>query len=104
MKIMCVRVLICFMILVFVGGFMGETVYANNHQDCSCCTANKCHANTKCHNTTKACTCSYQITQALLPKRNTSFELVLTGYLAHTLDFAYLYLSVEDIFHPPKAS
>jgi len=103
MKRICVRVLLGIVILAFVSGFMGEVVYADSHQDCSCCAANKCHSNTKCHNTAKVCTCNYQTTQVFLPKSDTLPGLSFNGYLVYNPNFAYLYLSAEDIFHPPKA-
>lgn len=90
------------MILALVGGFMGEIVYANNHQDCPCCATNKCHSNAKCHNSAKICICSYLTTQVFLQKSDTLPAPVLAGYLVHNLNFTYLYLSTEDIFHPPK--
>lgn len=103
MKRICLRVLICLMAVALASGFMGEVVYANNHKDCACCASNNCHGNTKCHDTAKACLCNYQATQVFLPKSNTLPVPVFTGYLAQNLSFTYLYLSTDDIFHPPKA-
>jgi hypothetical protein len=98
------KILFCFMILALVSGFSGEVVYANAHQDCSCCATNKCHSNAKCHDTSRACVCSYQVTQAYSSRHNTILPvLVFAGYLVHKFNFDYYCLSVEDIFHPPKA-
>ncbi|MDD5005415.1 MAG: hypothetical protein PHS93_02800 [Candidatus Omnitrophica bacterium] len=102
MKKICLTALVSFMIFALVSGFIGET-YASNHKDCACCTSNKCHSNAKCHNTAKPCVCSYQATQVFLPKSNFTPALIFTGYIAQNLDFTYLYLYTEDIFHPPKA-
>lgn len=103
MKTILLRSLLCLMIMALVSGFTGEVAYANNHQDCACCTSNNCHSNSKCHDTAKACVCNYHAARVTLPKNNTLPVLVFTGYLAQNLNFTYLYLSTDDIFHPPKA-
>jgi len=90
------------MIVALIGAFSGEA-YANNHSDCACCTANKCHSNAKCHDSAKVCVCSHQAAQVSLPRNNTLPVLVLSGFLAPNSGFTYLYLSVKDVFHPPKA-
>ncbi len=103
MKNICLKVLLCFIVILFAGGSMSALVYAGDHQNCSCCAANKCHQSAKCHDTAKACICGFQTTQAVNQKAAISIELVPLGYLAHNLNFSYLYLSTDDIFHPPKA-
>jgi hypothetical protein len=103
MKHTCLKILLLFMVIAFIGGAMSALVYAGGHQNCSCCAANKCHQSAKCHSTTKACICGFQITQAVNQKAAISIGLVPVGYLAHNLNFSYLYLSTKDIFHPPKA-
>lgn len=102
MKITCLGFVFCLVIAALVGGFMGELAYAHNSQGCSCCTTNKCHANTKCHNTTKACVCKHQAIQAFLPQGRVLTGFVFTGYLAQKARLTYIYLSSEDIFHPPR--
>lgn len=82
---------------------MGESAYSDVHQSCGCCAANDCHQSTKCHNTPSVCICSHQIPQAFLRKNKTFPTLGFTGYLAQNSNIAYLYLSVIDIFHPPRA-
>ena len=92
------------MALALAGGFVGELAYANTHQNCPCCASNKCHANTKCHDTaTKACACNFQTAQLFLSMNNILPKPVLTGYLAQNLHFAYVFLSTKDIFHPPRS-
>ena len=104
MKKIWAGVLIIVISLALVGGFMGEVVYASNHQACPCCTTNNnCHSSAKCHNTSKVCSCSHQVTQASSQKSYVILGLIPTGYLAYQLNFTYLNLFVEDFFHPPKA-
>lgn len=102
MKTIAQRCVFYLIIVALVGGLMGEVVYTNDREDCPCCTANKCHANTKCHDTAKACLCKHQTVQAFLPETNILLKFVFAGYLQQNLHFTYLYLSTDDIFHPPR--
>ena len=98
----CLKAMIIFAIVTLVAGSMVELIYASAHQDCSCCD-NKCQGAKNCHENTKACLCSYQAPlQVYLLKSETLPKLVFSGFFAQRLHFAYVYLSTEDIFHPPK--
>lgn len=103
MKTIFIKALLFLIISALAGTFMGEAVYANNHKDCSCCAVNKCHSNDKCHTTPKVCICIYQIPQLCLSKSDALPAPILTGYLVKNARLAYFYLSIKDIFHPPKA-
>jgi hypothetical protein len=102
MKNGCLRLLMGLMILALVIGFTGEIGYANNLKGCSCSAAGKCHSNTKCANTNRSCICVHQANNQVILTKYTIPVLVFTGYLANNLDYSYFYLSVKDIFHPPK--
>lgn len=104
MKKICLRALVGLIILALFAGFNGEFIYAQDHQNCSCCNVNKCHTNAKCHDTAKTCVCGYQPIQAFLQKDDLQTKFVFSGYLVLNLNFTYLYLSAKDIFHPPKSS
>jgi len=101
MKTAALRLLIGFIILGLAGGFMAER-YNQNSPDCPCCASGRCHDNTKCHNTIKACTCGYFALRVSLPKTNVLPEPGLKGYLTFSQDAGYSYLSAKDIFHPPR--
>ena len=98
----CIRIIVIFLVLALAGGSMVEYFYAGTRQDCSCC-HNKCQGAKNCHENTKACLCSYQVPlQVYLLKSETLPKLVFCGFFVPNRHFAYLYLSAEDIFHPPK--
>ena len=99
----CFRVLIIFVIFSLVAGIMFDYVYAGIHQNCSCCN-NKCQGAKNCHETAKACLCSYSAPlQVCLFKSNILPKLVFSGFFTQGASYSYVYLSKKDIFHPPKA-
>ncbi|MFA4993488.1 MAG: hypothetical protein WC571_05930 [Candidatus Omnitrophota bacterium] len=99
-----VKILVIFMILTLVVGPLVEYVYASTHQGCACCD-NKCNSSNKCHENTKICFCGYSAPlQVYLIKAATLPKLAFLGFSVSKPCFAYGYLSVEDIFHPPKTS
>jgi len=98
----CIRGFIILVILMLVAGFMFEYVYASAQESCSCCN-NRCQGVKNCHETTKACLCSYSAPLRVhLLKNNILLKLVFSGYFTQRLSFSYAYLSKKDIFHPPK--
>ncbi|MCX5712298.1 MAG: hypothetical protein NTY47_04400 [Candidatus Omnitrophica bacterium] len=91
------------MVLGLSTGPVVETVYANNHQDCSCCKTSG-QKNAKCHDTTKmVCQCANAASQVITLKKSNVFELAFAGYFKPAAKAAYIFLSLEDIFHPPRA-
>ncbi len=101
MKI-CIRGFIILAILILASGFMFEYLYASPQESCSCCN-NKCQGAKNCHETTKACLCSYLVPlQVHLLKSNILLKLLFSGYFTQRLSFSYVYLPKNDIFHPPK--
>ena len=98
------KLIIVFLILFLVAGSMLELVYASIDQDCSCCN-NKCQDAKKCHeNLPKVCLCSYKIlTKACLFKSISLSGLLFSGFFVQRLRFTYAYLSMVDVFHPPKS-
>lgn len=99
-----VKALVVFMILALVTGSLVEHVYASTHQGCPCCD-NKCHSSNKCHENTKICFCSYSAPfQVYLLKSGILPKLAFLGFFVSKPRFTYVYLSTEDIFHPPKVS
>ena len=96
------RVLIIFIVLALVTGSMFDYVYASVSQDCACCN-NKCQGAKSCHETTKACLCSYSAPLPVyLLKSNILPKLAFAGFFTQQVSFSYVYLSKQDIFHPPK--
>lgn len=99
---LCLKAVIIFAVATLVAGSMAEVIYAGTHQNCSCCD-NKCQGAKNCHENTKACLCSYQAPlQVYLLKSETLPRLEFCGFFTQRPRFAYVHLSTEDIFHPPK--
>ncbi|HNW39488.1 MAG TPA: hypothetical protein PKI44_03560, partial [Candidatus Omnitrophota bacterium] len=68
------------------------------------CCNNKCQGAKTCHESTKACLCSYSAPlQVYVLKSDFLPKLVFSGFFAHKFSFSYAYLFKEDIFHPPKS-
>jgi hypothetical protein len=98
------RTIVVLIILALVAGSVVERIYANTHQSCPCCD-NKCHSQNKCHENTKACFCSYTAPlQVYLLKSGILPQLAFVSFFTSKLRFTYVYLSAEDIFHPPKTN
>ena len=95
-------VILVILSLMFSG--LAEYAYASIHQDCSCC-SNHCQSNDKCHKNTKECLCRYPAPlQVYLLKNDELPKLGCLGSFVPKIYFNYVYLSAEDIFHPPKVS
>ena len=101
MKVICLKVLIFFMAIMFISGALFEIAYTNVLKDHSCCKP-KCHTSAKCQDTNKVCLCSHQTIQASQASRGVLFKPVLSGYLPQNYCLTYNYLSISNIFHPPN--
>lgn len=101
MKIICLKVLICLMGMVFISSCLFEIAHTNVFKNHSCCKP-KCHTGVKCQKGKTVCLCSYQTIQAYQLKRGVLFKPVLVGYLPQSFRFTYNYLSVGNVFHPPN--
>lgn len=99
---LCLKAVIILAVVTLAAGSLVELAQAGAHQNCSCCN-NKCQGSKNCHENTKACLCSHQAPlQVYLLKSETLPKLEFCGFFAVRPGFAYVYLSAEDIFHPPK--
>ncbi|TRZ49480.1 hypothetical protein D4Q80_02010 [bacterium] len=103
MKKLSFKIILFLMVISVALAFISELAYAFAHQDCACCTTNKCHAATKCHNAAKVCFCSQQTIQVVLPASTSLFQFAFAGYLMQSPDFTRPYLFSARIFHPPRA-
>lgn len=91
------KIIVCFMIATLLGGAMIEFSHASETRDCQCCKGS-------CHGAAKACVCSHQVIQPALPERDDLTVPDIMSYFAQNSYVTYKYLSVRDIFHPPKIS
>lgn len=103
MKILYLRVVLCFVAVALVGAAMFEVSRGIGHQGCSCCSSahkvgNKCHDVAK-----KTCLCNYQASQIFALRNDVVLNFVLSGYPVHLWQYPYFYQSGDDIFHPPRA-
>lgn len=103
MKVMSLKIISCLVIAVLTVGIIYEIGYLNIGQDCQCCKS-KSHNTAKSHKTAKVCNCTYQIAQSFLSVKDFLPKLSFTRYSLQKQDSVYLYLIVNDIFHPPKAA
>jgi hypothetical protein len=94
----------CLVIVTLIFGITLELSNAANLKDCSCCD-NKCQSAAKCQDKVKACVCSRQFNlqpSSVFSRGAYLYKLAFSDYLVQKAGISYLYLSSEDIFHPPK--
>lgn len=98
-----VRILVFSMVTCsLAAAFVAETA-AGIPETCPCCAEHNCQQSAPCHSSRTACTCTSASTQTILPELSALPAMTLLGYVMPEYHPAYLFLSVEDIFHPPKA-